>query len=138
AAFDQIYARRKALGNSPYLVKSILGVWNNLDLGGLDEREVLRDFLKRLLRLAPFVRFEALGTDALERELSEVAREAIDAMRSLTSSTPRSPDAELSLFISGSLGETPRQTLPRSARTKIRKHSAGRQVDLSTNLFCAR
>jgi hypothetical protein len=110
AAFDQIYARRKALGNSPYLVKSILEVWNNLDLGGLDEREVLRDFLKRLLRLAPFVRFEALGTDALERELSEVAREAIDAMRSLTSSTPRSPDAELSGVISGSLGETPRRT----------------------------
>ena len=32
AAFDQIYARRKALGNSPMMVKAILRTWSGLDL----------------------------------------------------------------------------------------------------------
>lgn len=80
AAFDQIYARRKALGNSPYLVKGILRVWNDLDLSGLDEREVLRDFLKRLLRLVPFVLFESLSVKDLDEELRTAAREAVAAL----------------------------------------------------------
>lgn len=84
AAFDQIYARRKALGNSPYLVKSILRVWNELALDGLDEREVLRDFLKRLLRLAPFVLFESVGVEALEVELGAAARDAVVAVDKAT------------------------------------------------------
>jgi hypothetical protein len=81
AAFDQIYARRKALGGSPHLVKAILRVWDGLDLRGLDEREVLRDFLKRLLRLTPFVLFEALDDDGLDNELRRVVQESLTAMR---------------------------------------------------------
>ncbi|MFI8850841.1 DUF6339 family protein [Streptomyces sp. NPDC053499] len=84
AAFDQIYARRKALGGSPHLVRGILRVWNSLSLEGVRERDVLRDFLKRLLRLAPFVVFEALGADELDAELHAVAREAVAALRAAT------------------------------------------------------
>lgn len=82
AAFDQIYARRKALGNSPHLVKAILRVWNGLDLKGFDERATLRDFLKRLLRLTPFVLFESLSDEALEAELRGAVRETVTAMLS--------------------------------------------------------
>lgn len=80
AAFDQIYARRKALGGSPYLVKAILRVWNGLDLRGLEERAILRDFLKRLLRLAPFTLFEALDEHNLDAELRTAARESVTAV----------------------------------------------------------
>ncbi|MFF2232766.1 DNA cytosine methyltransferase [Streptomyces anulatus] len=81
AAFDQIYARRAALGGSPHLVRSILRVWDGLDLHGLNERETLRDFLKRLLRLAPFVLFDALEEEALDDELRAVAQQSVDAQR---------------------------------------------------------
>ncbi|MEU1427673.1 DUF6339 family protein [Nocardia sp. NPDC005746] len=79
AAFDQIYARRSTLGASPHMVKSILRVWNSLDLRGLTEREVLRDFLKRLLRLAPFVAFDAVDDGSLDVELRAVAHETVFA-----------------------------------------------------------
>ncbi|MGW4354064.1 DUF6339 family protein [Nocardia sp. NPDC004582] len=79
AAFDQIYARRSTLGGSPHMVKAILRVWNRLDLRGLTERDVLRDFLKRLLRLAPFVSFDAVDDDSLDIELRAVAHETVFA-----------------------------------------------------------
>ncbi|MFJ5639287.1 DUF6339 family protein [Streptomyces sp. NPDC093223] len=82
AAFDQIYARRAALGGSPHLVRAILRVWAELDLTGLNERETLRDFLKRLLRLAPFVLFDGIDKNALDRELRTVAQESVNAQRS--------------------------------------------------------
>jgi hypothetical protein len=81
AAFDQIYARRKALGASPHLVKAILRTWTVLELDDLDEREVLRGFLQRLLRLSPFVVFDALEPAVLDAELRVVALETIDAVR---------------------------------------------------------
>ncbi|MEV8014932.1 DUF6339 family protein [Streptomyces sp. NPDC086554] len=81
AAFDQIYARRKSLGGSPHLVRNILHAWAAVDLRGLAEREVLRDFLKRLLRLAPFVIFEALDDTELQAELRAVAEESVAALR---------------------------------------------------------
>lgn len=81
AAFDQIYARRAALGGSPHLVRAILRVWNGLDLTGLNERDTLRDFLKRLLRLAPFVLFDGIKEHALDDELQAVALESVDAQR---------------------------------------------------------
>ncbi|MGZ3147958.1 DUF6339 family protein [Lentzea chajnantorensis] len=81
AAFDQVYARRKALGGSPYLVKAILRVWGGLDRGGLNERELLRDFLKRLLRLASFVSFEAMENDDLDAELVRAAHDSVLALR---------------------------------------------------------
>ncbi|MEU0391293.1 DUF6339 family protein [Streptomyces sp. NPDC006208] len=86
AAFDQIYARRAALGGSPHMVRAILRVWNDLDLAGLNERETLRDFLKRLLRLAPFVLFDGIEEHALVDELRTVARESVDAQRRPASS----------------------------------------------------
>lgn len=82
AAFDQIYTRRKALGGSPHLVKGILRVWNGLDLGEVNERDALRDFLKRLLRLAPFVLFDALDEQSLDAELRVVAQESMSVMTS--------------------------------------------------------
>lgn len=85
AAFDQIYARRAALGGSPHLVRSILRVWNDLDLAGLNERDTLRDFLKRLLRLAPFVLFDGVAEGALDDELLAVAQESVDAQRRASS-----------------------------------------------------
>ncbi|MEU8873677.1 DUF6339 family protein [Streptomyces javensis] len=85
AAFDQIYARRAALGGSPHMVRAILRVWKDLDLTGLNERETLRDFLKRLLRLAPFVLFDGIEGDALDHELRAVAQESVDAQRVLAS-----------------------------------------------------
>ncbi|MEU6002468.1 DUF6339 family protein [Streptomyces sp. NPDC047197] len=81
AAFDQIYARRKSLGGSPHLVRNILHAWAAVDLQGLAERDVLRDFLKRLLRLAPFVIFEALDDTELQAELRSVAEESVAALR---------------------------------------------------------
>ncbi|MGY3200491.1 DUF6339 family protein [Streptomyces sp. TE5632] len=81
AAFDQIYARRAALGGSPHLVRAILRVWKDLDLTGLSERETLRDFLKRLLRLAPFVLFDGIEEEALDDELRAVAQESVDTQR---------------------------------------------------------
>jgi site-specific DNA-cytosine methylase len=90
-AFDQIYARRAALGGSPHLVRAILRVWNDLDLKGLNERRTLQDFLKRLLRLAPFVLFDGIDEQALEDELRSVAQESVDAQRSGPSQPPPSP-----------------------------------------------
>ncbi|WP_399925698.1 DUF6339 family protein [Streptomyces kanamyceticus] len=81
AAFDQIYARRKSLGGSPHLVRNILLAWTAVDLQGLPERDTLRDFLKRLLRLAPFVIFEALDDAELQAELRTVAEESVAALR---------------------------------------------------------
>ncbi|MFB7714421.1 DUF6339 family protein [Streptomyces sp. NPDC056105] len=80
AAFDQIYARRAALGGSPHLVKAILRVWNELDLKGLNQRETLQDFLKRLLRLAPFMLFDGIDEQALDTELRAAARESVAAL----------------------------------------------------------
>jgi hypothetical protein len=81
AAFDQIYARRKALGGSPMVVKAILRTWSSLEFDGLEERAVLRDFLQRLLRLSPFVAFEALEPVVLDGELRAVALETVEAIR---------------------------------------------------------
>ncbi len=93
AAFDQIYARRAALGGSPHMVRAILRVWQTLDLTGLNERETLRDFLKRLLRLAPFVLFDGIEEHALDQELRTVAHESVDAQR-LTKSPPSNETAQ--------------------------------------------
>jgi site-specific DNA-cytosine methylase len=87
AAFDQIYARRAALGGSPHVVRAILRVWNELDLTGLREREALQDFLKRLLRLAPFVLFDGVEEQQLDEELWAVAQESLEAQHRALSPT---------------------------------------------------
>jgi hypothetical protein len=61
-------------------VKAILRTWAGLELEALDEREVLRGFLQRLLRLSPFVAFDALEPAVLDAELRVVALETIDAV----------------------------------------------------------
>ncbi|WP_354639995.1 DNA cytosine methyltransferase [Kitasatospora camelliae] len=93
AAFDQIYARRAALGGSPHTVKAILRVWNGLDLRGLNERDTLRDFLKRMLRLAPFVLFDGIEEQALDEELRAVAHESVTALLRASSPESESPGA---------------------------------------------
>jgi hypothetical protein len=94
-AFDRIYGRRRALGNSPHLVKAILRVWNGLDCRGLAEGEVLEDFLKRLLRLAPFALFECLDEQILDTELLAVAEESIDALRGASARSTQGQETEL-------------------------------------------
>ncbi|MFF4655077.1 DUF6339 family protein [Streptomyces sp. NPDC001381] len=94
AAFDQIYARRAALGGSPHLVRAILRVWKDLDLSGLNERDTLRDFLKRLLRLAPFVLFDGIAEHALDGELRAVAQESVDALRPRSASNATEATSE--------------------------------------------
>lgn len=88
AAFDQIYARRAALGGSPHVVRAVLRVWKDVDLTGLREREALQDFLKRLLRLAPFVLFDGVEEKALDEEMRAVAQESLDAQRLALSPLP--------------------------------------------------
>ncbi|WP_329069550.1 DUF6339 family protein [Amycolatopsis sp. NBC_01480] len=78
-AFDQIYARRRALGGSPQLVRAILHVWNGIDTTGLNESELLKDFLKRLLRLGAFMSFETLQDEQLRAELQRAAHDSVSA-----------------------------------------------------------
>lgn len=66
---DQIYARRTSLGASSFVVRAILKVWSAKGPESL-RRDTLRDFLKRLLRLAAFTRFDAQSEDELATTLS--------------------------------------------------------------------
>lgn len=137
AAFDQIYARRAALGGSPHLVRSILRVWKELDLEGLNERRTLQDFLKRLLRLAPFVLFDAVEERALDHELRAVAHESVAAQhpegaRSAGAEVP-SPRKGLddTGITSRPAGDTgPRSVAPSSADAAPRSHGRFRSVEL--------
>ncbi|MGC5163019.1 DUF6339 family protein [Rhodococcus sp. DT1] len=78
-AFGQIYERRAALGASPAVVRGILLVWNELDKSRRS-RAVLRDFLKRLLRLRAFVSFEAQSEAGLSKTLRSVLNETLIAL----------------------------------------------------------
>jgi hypothetical protein len=80
AGIDQILARRKILGQSPYLFRAVLRVWRSVDRGEITERALLQDFLKRLLRLAPFIVFEALPDEQLEAQLLALVLEAQKAL----------------------------------------------------------
>jgi hypothetical protein len=61
------------------LVRAILLTWQELDLTAYNERDLLRDFLKRLLRLAPFMTFEALDERTLRSELRRTVEESVQA-----------------------------------------------------------
>ncbi|OYD71393.1 DUF6339 family protein [Rhodococcus sp. OK302] len=78
-AFGQIYERRASLGASPLVVRNILKVWSELDPSS-QKRSVLRDFLKRLLRLRAFVAFEAQSEDGLTQTMRSALQESIDAL----------------------------------------------------------
>ncbi|WP_442972782.1 DUF6339 family protein [Rhodococcus sp. G-MC3] len=71
---DQIYARRTSLGASSFVVRGILRIWTETN-PERNRRGVLRDFLKRLLRLAAFTRFDAQS----EEELADTLRKALNA-----------------------------------------------------------
>lgn len=77
AAFDQIFARRRALGGSRTVIRTLATAWNTFDLGEHPERDVLRETLKRLLRLGAFQEFESLDPDVARAELEVVVREAV-------------------------------------------------------------
>ncbi|WP_404868546.1 DUF6339 family protein [Kitasatospora griseola] len=123
AAFDQIYARRAALGGSPQLVRAILRVWKDLNLTGLNERDSLRDFLKRLLRLAPFVLFDGIDEQALDAELRAVAMESVTALRRTISVKNGQPEPPANVLSVPSLHRTVPLSQPtgRLAATSRRK-----------------
>ena len=80
AGIDQILARRRILGQSPHMFRTVLRTWRGVDREGLTERALLQDFLKRLLRIAPFISFETLTEKQLESLLLDVV---LDARRAL-------------------------------------------------------
>lgn len=81
ADFDQIYARRAMLGGSRRLVRAVAETWPTIDRGGLQSREVLRDLLKRLLRVAPLLDFDVLDDLELHEQIRWEARNAVLELR---------------------------------------------------------
>ncbi|WP_060573071.1 MULTISPECIES: DUF6339 family protein [unclassified Pseudonocardia] len=81
ADFDQIYARRSMLGGSRTLIRAIAETWPTIDRGGLQSRDVLRDLLKRLLRVAPVLEFDALDDLELRDQIRWEARNSVLELR---------------------------------------------------------
>jgi hypothetical protein len=71
ADFDQIFARRRRIGSSRTLVRALARIWAQRDLPGLNEREVLRNSLMRLLRLEAVIDFASLDDDDLDAQVAE-------------------------------------------------------------------
>lgn len=84
AGLDQILARRRILGQSPYMFRTVLRVWRGVDRGDVTEQALLRDFLKRLLRIAPFIAFETLTEEQLESQLLGLIQDARKALDQTT------------------------------------------------------
>lgn len=89
AAFDQIFARRAVLGGSKMLIRALAETWPALDRGGLSERDLLRDILKRLRRSGAVVEFDALDLDELRGQVAWEAAESVKALR--IAATPAGP-----------------------------------------------
>lgn len=81
AAFDQIFARRDMLGGSRALIRALAETWPTLDRGGVGERVLLRDILKRLLRSGAVIEFESLDLDELRNQVAWEASESVKALR---------------------------------------------------------
>lgn len=81
ADFDQIFARRAGLGGSRALIRALSDVWPSVDKGGFADRRVLRDVLKRLLRTAPVIEFDALGYADLCEQIRREAAGSVAAIR---------------------------------------------------------
>ena len=81
ADFDQLYARRSLLGGSRKLMRSVAETWPTIDRGGLPSRLVLRDLLKRLLRVAAVVEFDALDDLELHDQIRWEARNSVLELR---------------------------------------------------------
>lgn len=80
AAFDQIFARRRSLGGSRAIVRALAETWPSIERDGVNDRQLLRDVLKRLLRVSAIVEFEALDDDELRRQVSEAAAESVGVL----------------------------------------------------------
>lgn len=89
AAFDQIFARRAMLGGSRSLIRALAQTWPALDRGGLTERELLRDILKRLRRTAAVVEFDALDLEELRTQVTWEAAQSVKALRQAEAPRPR-------------------------------------------------
>ena len=81
AAFDQIFARRRSIGGSRALVRTVAEIWPAVDHGRVPERDVLIDVLKRLSRLGAVVEFESLDDDELRRQVLDAALESAARLR---------------------------------------------------------
>jgi hypothetical protein len=77
AAFDQIFARRRSVGGSRALIRALAESWPSLGRHGVNERDLLRDVLKRLLRLGAVVEFEALDHEELRQQVEEAAADSV-------------------------------------------------------------
>ncbi|MFI9326179.1 DUF6339 family protein [Kitasatospora sp. NPDC052868] len=93
-AFDQVFARRTSIGASAHLVCGILRVWQEFDIPedeDIADRQVFRDFLKRILRLRAFVSFDALDEEELDEELRILIGESLHAMTGRPAATGTTP-----------------------------------------------
>lgn len=81
ADFDQIQARRRAYGGSPRVLQQLTELWRRrakaVEDHRMSDRDILRDLLKRLLRLGAFVRFDLLQDDDLAGELDRSLDETL-------------------------------------------------------------
>jgi hypothetical protein len=90
AAFDQVFARRRSIGGSRALVRTLAEVWPSVERGGVPEREVLIDVLKRLSRWGAVVDFEALDEEEIHRQVQDASNESATLLRArLEPSGPR-------------------------------------------------
>lgn len=87
AAFDQIFARRRSIGGSRAIVRTLAEVWPSVERGSAAERDVLIDVLKRLSRWGAVVEFEALDEDELRRQVQGAATESASLLRGLIPTT---------------------------------------------------
>jgi hypothetical protein len=81
SAFDQIFARRRAIGGSRALIRALADCWTKEDLESMSEREVLRETLKVLARRGAFQAYETLDHSVLVAEVSDIIRTQLTAMR---------------------------------------------------------
>ena len=84
ADFDQIQARRRAYGGSPRVLQQLTELWlrraDAVRAHSVSDRDILRDLLKRLLRLGAFVRFDLLDDDDLADELDRALDETLEGL----------------------------------------------------------
>ncbi len=80
AAFDQVFARRRSIGGSRTLVRALARAWPPPNLRGVGEREVLRDVLKRLLRVTGAVDLESLPEAELVDQVRAEARLSVELL----------------------------------------------------------
>ncbi len=74
---DQVMARRDAVAGTPALVRAVVRCYRDDPVdGSWAARTVLRESLKRLLRMSAFVDFDGLGADQLTALVLETRTEA--------------------------------------------------------------